>query len=105
MQSKEQPKARRPRIFRDQLTGMASNVFGAKQFKPTPPDKGSFPLDHEGECKKFYLSYMVCLAKNEHDNSKCRAESKDYLGCRMDKGLMKREDWKTLGYGDLDKST
>ena len=27
---------------------MASNVFGAKQFKPTAPDKGSFPLDHEG---------------------------------------------------------
>ena len=30
---------------------MASNVFGAKQFKPTAPDKGSFPLDHFGECK------------------------------------------------------
>ena len=30
---------------------MASNVFGAKQFKPTAPDKGSFPLDHEGEFK------------------------------------------------------
>jgi hypothetical protein len=28
---------------------MAANVFGAKQFKPTPPDKGSFPLDHEGK--------------------------------------------------------
>ena len=38
---------------------MASNVFGAKQFKPTAPDKGSFPLDHEGECRVPYLQYMV----------------------------------------------
>ena len=36
-------------ILRPEL--MASNVFGAKQFKPTAPDKGSFPLDHEGEFK------------------------------------------------------
>ena len=35
---------------------MASNVFGAKVFRPTAPDKGSFPLDHDGECKvKFHL--------------------------------------------------
>lgn len=51
---------------------MASNVFGAKKFVPTPPDKGSFPLDHEGECKKFYLKYMICLADNDHKNSACR---------------------------------
>ena len=38
---------------------MASNVFGAKQFKPTAPDKGSFPLDHDGECEVAYLKYMV----------------------------------------------
>ena len=54
---------------------MASNVFGlfgVKQFKPTAPDKGSFPLDHEGECKVAYLKYMVCLSENAHKNSKCR---------------------------------
>ena len=28
---------------------MSANVFGAKKFIPTAPDKGSFPLDHEGE--------------------------------------------------------
>ncbi len=54
------------------LPAMASNVFGAKRFVPTPPDKGSFPLDHDGECKEFYLRYMVCLANNEHRNSACR---------------------------------
>ena len=40
---------------------MASNVFGAKQFKPSAPDKGSFPLDHHGECKAFYLEFMICM--------------------------------------------
>ncbi len=30
---------------------MAANVFGAKQFKPVAPDKGSFPLDHEGSSR------------------------------------------------------
>jgi len=39
---------------------MASNVFGAKQFKPTPPQKGSFPLDHEGVCKEFYVVSHAC---------------------------------------------
>jgi len=83
---------------------MASNVFGAKQFKPTPPDKGSFPLDHDGECKKHYLKYMICLAENGNKNSMCRVESKNYLECRMDKGLMGKEDWNKLGYSDLDKA-
>jgi len=81
---------------------MASNVFGAKQFKPTAPDKGSFPLDHDGECKQFYLKYMMCLNEQGFDASKCRAQSKDYLGCRMDKGLMERETWSRLGYQDLE---
>ena len=79
---------------------MASNVFGAKQFKPTAPDKGSFPLDHDGECKLFYLKYMTCLAENKNLNSSCRQESKEYLGCRMDKNLMAKEDWKYLGYSE-----
>ena len=70
---------------------MASNVFGAKQFKPTPPEQGSFPLDHEGECKVLYLKYMDCLSNNDNLNSKCRSESKDYLNCRMQKGLMARK--------------
>jgi len=81
---------------------MASNVFGAKQFKPTAPDKGSFPLDHEGECKAFYARYMLCLHDNKNDASKCRPESKNYLGCRMDKGLMTKESWDKLGFSDLD---
>ena len=29
--------------------------------KPTPPLKGSFPLDHFGECKHFMLAYAKCM--------------------------------------------
>lgn len=79
---------------------MTSQVFGKKVFRPTPPDKGSFPLDHEGECKAEYLRYMVCLANNDHAASRCRLESKEYLGCRMDRGLMAREGWDTLGFAN-----
>ena len=77
---------------------MASTVFGAKQFKPSAPDKGSFPLDHQGECKHFYFSYMICLKENGNQNTLCRDEAKNYLGCRMDKNLMVRENWDRLGF-------
>ena len=45
---------------------MSANVFGAKKFIPTAPDKGSFPLDHEGElCTKQFqnLVMKMCLLK------------------------------------------
>ena len=80
---------------------MASNVFGAKQFKPTAPDKGSFPLDHDGECKVAYLKYMVCLSENGNKNSECRQQSMNYLQCRMDNNLMAKEEWSKLGFSDL----
>lgn len=80
---------------------MASNTFGQKIFNPVAPVKGSFPLDHEGECKKFMLRYMICLRENGNQNSECRKLSKDYLDCRMEKQLMAREDWSKLGFGDL----
>ena len=55
---------------------MASNVFGSKKFTPVAPDKGSFPLDHAGECKEFYLKYMICLNESQSVNSKCRQQVK-----------------------------
>jgi cytochrome c oxidase assembly protein subunit 19 len=79
---------------------MASNVFGAKQFKGSPPEKGSFPLDHDGECKAPYLRYMVCLSENKSSASVCRLEAKDYLSCRMEKGLMAKEEWNKLGFNN-----
>ncbi|XP_063535944.1 cytochrome c oxidase assembly protein COX19 [Cydia strobilella] len=75
-------------------------TFGQKQFIPTPPDKGSFPLDHEGACKKTMVKYMKCLYNNNSNNTLCRDEAKDYLACRMDNGLMAKEDWSKLGFKD-----
>ncbi|PSN44384.1 Cytochrome c oxidase assembly protein COX19 [Blattella germanica] len=82
---------------------MSAMTFGQKTFTPVPPDKGSFPLDHEGICKKLMLKYMVCLSGNNNDNSACREESKAYLECRMENHLMAKEDWSKLGFGDLEK--
>lgn len=80
-------------------------TFGQKTFVPVPPDKGSFPLDHEGRCKKFMIHYMSCLTKYNNDNSECRKEAKAYLECRMDNSLMKKENLATLGFSDLVNST
>lgn len=82
---------------------MGSMNFQSK-FQVAPPDKGSFPLDHDGECKKFMLKYMICLGKNDNDNAQCRPEAKNYLGCRMDRDLMARESWKKLGFDDLESA-
>ena len=56
---------------------------------------------YTGECKVFMLKYMICLRENGNNNTNCRSQSKDYLDCRMEAGLMIKEDWKKLGYGDL----
>jgi hypothetical protein len=69
-------------------------------FSATPPDRGSFPLDHEGrtlhldghktltrhslgECKAFMTTYLQCLSKNKNDSTPCRPLNKEYLECRM----------------------
>lgn len=76
---------------------MSSMTFGQKRFIPTAPDKGSFPLDHFGDCKDFMRKYMICIKTNEHNSSACRDEIRDYLGCRMEKELMAKEDFDKLG--------
>jgi hypothetical protein len=66
--------------------------------KVTPPMKGSFPLDHEQKCKREMLNYMNCLQQNQRKNEECRNIAKSYFECRMDKGLMDKDDWDSLGY-------
>lgn len=44
------------------------------------------------------LKYFGCLRENRDDNSACREESKSYLACRMDNGLMAKDSWEKLGY-------
>lgn len=79
---------------------MSVRILSEKVFVPVAPEKGSFPLDHEGICKRSMLQYMVCLADNKRDNSKCRQESKEYLECRMNNVLMTKEDLSNLGFSD-----
>ena len=69
-----------------------------KVFKPTPPQKGSFPLDHDGDCKEFMKRYMTCLRKNQLNSIECVQESKSYLNCRMENGLMEKEKFTRLGF-------
>lgn len=83
---------------------MSSATFSQKKFQPTPPEKGSFPLDHEGQCKKSAYRYMLCLNVNNGDNSKCRQETKEYLDCRMQHDLMAKEEWNKLGLADVKSS-
>lgn len=72
-------------------------------FKVTPPNRGSFPLDHYGsylaetvvfdmlktvtlgECKEFMTQYLECLKRNSNASSDCRHLNRDYLTCRMQK--------------------
>ncbi|XP_052610248.1 cytochrome c oxidase assembly protein COX19 isoform X2 [Peromyscus californicus insignis] len=75
--------------------------FGTKSFQPRPPDKGSFPLDHFGECKSFKEKFMKCLHDKNFENALCRNESKEYLMCRMQRRLMAPEPLEKLGFRDM----
>ena len=76
-------------------------TFGQKIFQPKPPIQGSFPLDHDGDCKKQMLDFMICLRREKSDNSKCRFEAREYLDCRMKNNLMDKRDLDMFGYEDL----
>ena len=63
-----------------------------------PPERGIFPLDHDSECGEPKNLFLQCLKANNDDYFPCRELSKAYLQCRMDKGLMAKEDMKGLGF-------
>jgi hypothetical protein len=83
---------------------MSSMIFNQKLLNPIPPEKGSFPLDHEGVCRDLMIKYLRCLWENDYSANNCKAISKSYLGCRMDNNLMVRTDWSDLGF-DNDAET
>ncbi|KAI8805189.1 hypothetical protein BJ742DRAFT_821336 [Cladochytrium replicatum] len=64
------------------------------------PERGSFPLDVQGKCKQAAQAYFACLKQNATDHAPCKEFSKAYLACRMDRGLMDKEDFSRIGYGD-----
>ncbi|TYZ65470.1 hypothetical protein PybrP1_005034 [[Pythium] brassicae (nom. inval.)] len=63
-----------------------------------PPEKGSFPLDHYGECKPLMKDFLACMREHRGSHIDCKHLSKSYLQCRMDKGLMKEEELENLGF-------
>ncbi|KAI3385050.1 hypothetical protein SNEBB_005698 [Seison nebaliae] len=73
-------------------------VYGKKNFQPSPPQKGVFPLDRKGLCKEAFIEYMDCLTKNKNESVKCREQSKHYLECRMQNRLMLEEDLSHFGF-------
>ena len=71
--------------------------------KPIPPEKGSFPLDHDGECKAVMMNYLACIKKKRGTNdADCRELAKSYLVCRMDHNLMAKDDLVNLGFAKED---
>ncbi|KEY71620.1 hypothetical protein S7711_08088, partial [Stachybotrys chartarum IBT 7711] len=68
--------------------------------KPNPPQRGSFPLDHDGECKTAMTEYLACMkkARGANGTEECRNLAKAYLSCRMDRNLMARDEFKNLGF-------
>ncbi|PHH61294.1 hypothetical protein CDD81_524 [Ophiocordyceps australis] len=73
--------------------------------RPTPPQRGSFPLDHDGECKHVMTDYLACMKKTRGVNEDgCRDLAKSYLACRMDRNLMARDDFKNLGFASETKA-
>ncbi|RMZ91954.1 hypothetical protein DV736_g810, partial [Chaetothyriales sp. CBS 134916] len=80
------------------MSGFGAPGGRAVATKPTPPERGSFPLDHDAECKQFISSYLRCIKEQGGKNgTECRLLAKNYLNCRMEKGLMAKDEWKNLG--------
>jgi len=82
------------------MSGFGTPGGAAGNYKPTPPERGSFPLDHDAECKHLISSYLRCLKSQSppgKNNPECRILARQYLGCRMDKGLMAKDEWQNLG--------
>lgn len=47
------------------------------------------------------MRYLDCLRKHASASTECRHLNRDYLGCRMKKGLMEPDEWKNLGLSNL----
>lgn len=74
---------------------------GARGYKPRPPEKGVFPLDHFGECTHVKDAYLTCLQKNQAASDNCKELAKAYLECRMKRSLMAEQDLSELGFEDV----
>ena len=62
------------------------------------PEKGSFPIDHFQECSDIIEKYLTCINKHELMPKRCQKIQLEYLNCRMENGLMKKESMEDLGF-------
>ncbi len=62
-------------------------------------------MDLDGSCASILTEYKACITSQDGRNAEpCRALSKAYLKCRMDHNLMVKDDFKNLGFRDLEDS-
>jgi len=79
--------------------------FSQRVITPTAPIKGSFPLDHKGDCTETMVDYFHCMEKKDSKNELCRDYAKAYFECRMNNNLMAKEDWSKLGFDNPPTTT
>ena len=72
----------------------------SRALPPSPPARGSFPLDHGGECKEPMRAFLECMRAHAQEHASCRDRSRDYLQCRMSRDLMAQEDLETMGFAE-----
>jgi cytochrome c oxidase assembly protein subunit 19 len=68
------------------------NATQAPSQSKRPPEKGSFPLDHYGECKPAMKEFLACMREHGNTHIDCKKLSAAYLQCRMDKCVPERCD-------------
>ena len=73
--------------------------FSASRSQNQPPERGSFPLDHDRACTPLRDEFLACLKAEGNEHVACRALSERYLACRMDKNLMARDAMENIGFG------
>jgi hypothetical protein len=73
------------------------DAFGGARAQARAPERGVFPLDHDGDCKEPMQMFLQCLKENKSDHFPCKSFTKTYLKCRMEHNLMAKDDLDSLG--------
>lgn len=81
------------------------DAFGSQRVNVKPPERGVFALDHDQECKQSMTVYLSCLRNNNSDHIHCRDLAQSYLSCRMERGLMRPENFEDLGFQSTNGDT
>lgn len=58
--------------------------------------------DSTGDCKAIVKEYLACVKRSRGSNDQCRHLARQFLECRMEHGLMARDEFANLGFVDAD---